>query len=70
MYKCFVYLIISENRLVIMDNSVDDKNYHLLMNNEGYDRVTLRQLCKMYCLGYFYAGSHNIKVVNSPYEFQ
>lgn len=45
----FVYLIISEKRLVITQNQINSKNYQLLMNTDGFNGV---QLCKMFCIGY------------------
>ena len=70
MYEYFVYLILPEKRLVILDHRMNDKNYHLLMNNNGGNQSLLYSLCKTFCLGYLYGGQHGQKIVNSPYEFE
>lgn len=37
MYHFFVYLIISENRLVIVREKIDNPDYFYLMDNHGDD---------------------------------
>jgi len=73
MYQYFVYLIISEKRLIILDHSVNDKNYCNLLYNNGDNQQMLYNICKMFCLGYLYGsqyGQYGQSVINSPYEFQ
>ena len=70
MYKYFVYLIISEKRLVIVENPINDKNYYKLMDNNGANRQMLYNNCKIFCLAFLYGGQYGQQVRNSPYEFQ
>jgi hypothetical protein len=70
MFEYFVYLIISEKRLVILDHQMNDKNYHKLMDNNGGNQQLLYNTCKIFCLGYLYGSQYENQVVNSPYEFQ
>ena len=70
MFEYFVYLIISEKRLVILDHPMNDKNYYKLMDNNGGDQQMLYHICKIFCLGYLYGSKYENHVVNSPYEFQ
>lgn len=70
MYQYFVYLIISEKRLVILEQPISDNNYHKLMDNNGYNQQMLYNTCKIFCLGYLYGGQYGQQVINSPYEFQ
>lgn len=69
MYQYFVYLILSENRLIILDHSIDDKKYTLLMSNNGGDNEMSITVCKTFCLGYLYGGIYGKKVNNSYFEF-
>ena len=69
MYKFYVYLILDEKRLVILKNPVDDKNYHLLMDNNGANENLLLNTCKMFCLGYYFGSLYDEEVVNNPQEF-
>ena len=70
MYQYFLYLRVSENRLVITEKPMNDRDYHHLMDNNGYDHQVLMNSIKMFCLGYICGGQHGKQVVNSPYEFQ
>jgi len=70
MYQYFLYLKVSENRLVITENPINDKDYYQLMNNNGGDQQMLMNTIKMFCLGYIYGGQYGKQVINSPHEFQ
>ena len=70
MYQYFVYIIISEKRLIILDHARNDNNYSILMDNNGNDQQMLYNTCKIFCLGYLYGGRYGQQVTNSPYEFQ
>ena len=74
MYKGFVYLIISENRLVITEQAIVDTDYHLLMNNNGGNRHYIREICNVFCLAYIYGTQHgkatSKEISNNVYEFQ
>lgn len=70
MNQLFVYQILSEKRLVILDNPINDKNYHLLMDTSGGNYQTSYNNCKLFCLGYLYGSQYGGEIVNSPYEFQ
>ena len=47
-----------------------DKDYHMLMNNDGGNDFQLLAFCKVFCLGYIYGAESGKKPINSPYEFQ
>ena len=70
MYKYFVYLIISENRLIIVDGQIKNSDYCQLMDTCGGNLELAINSCKMFCLGYIYGGQYGKQVKNSPYEFQ
>lgn len=70
MNRYFVYLIKSQNRLVITKQQTVDNDYHMLMNNDGGNDYQLLSFCKLFCLGYIYGAESGKKPINSPYEFQ
>lgn len=70
MYQNFVYLILSEKRLIILDHPINDQNYWHLMDNNGNNQQLLLNTCKTFCLGYLFGSQYGKQVVNSPYEFQ
>ena len=70
MYQFFVYLIKSENRLVILRERVNDPDYYHLLDNNGGNEVMLHNLCKVFCLGYIIGAEYGKKPANSLYEFQ
>jgi len=70
MYQFFVYLIKSENRLIILKQSVENSNYIHLMDNNGSDAQILEYLCKTFCLGYINGATSGKKPINNMYEFQ
>jgi hypothetical protein len=66
----YVYLIKSQNRLIISGNKMSDVDYHYLFSSIGQDDRNSVSLifCKIYCMG-FITGS-GVKVINSPTEFE
>jgi hypothetical protein len=70
MYQFFVYLIKSQNRLVILRQKVENFDYQHLMDNNGGDVFQLEHLCKTFCLGYILGAQNGKKPINSLYEFQ
>ena len=69
MYKNYVYFILSQNRLIIVQTEIKDEDYHLLLNNDGYNQAVLLTSCKMFCIGYI-MGNTSRNAVNSLEEFQ
>lgn len=66
----FVYYIISQNRLVILNQSKIDDDYRLLLSNDGFDSVYLTNLCKMFCSGFIIGNQNNeLSVTNDINEF-
>lgn len=64
----FVYLIISQKRLVIIKHQIDsDNDYHLLLEAVG---INSKDACKAYCLGFISGQLARIKVINSVEEFK
>ena len=70
MYYFYVYLILSENRIVILKNKMVDDDYFELMNCNGVNEYNLLSTCKMFCFGYMIGSKHKRKLVNNIYEFQ
>lgn len=68
----YVYLILSENRLVILRQKNDDPNYYHLLNNNGHvsQQNMLEAICKTFCIGYILGSERSKKCVNNIYEFQ
>jgi hypothetical protein len=69
MYKYYVYLIKSQNRLVILSEEIEDKDYELLLNtgNSDYENHLIRT-CNTFCNGYV-LGAGN-KILNRIEEFK
>lgn len=70
MFNYFLYLVVSQKRLVITENKIDNKDYHLLMSNSGRDKELLLSYIKIYSLGFLDGGVYGEKVINSKYEFE
>lgn len=70
MYQYFVYLILLENRLIILDHPIHNEKYYLLMSNNGGNKEMLLAICKTFCLGYLYGGEYGKKLNNSAFEFK
>lgn len=69
-YYNYVYLIKSENRLVILEGQERDSDYHLFMSNNGNNYESLKNTCKMFCLGYIYGCVTGNVPVNNVKEFE
>jgi hypothetical protein len=71
--KNFVYLDTKANRLMIVQEPINNKDYVQLMDNNGADtfsdRQTLLTFCKMFCIGYVMGGG-NKKPINDLNEFR
>ena len=69
MHYFYVYLILSQNRLVITKQKIDRADYHPLLDNNGGNEQVLYTICKMFCLGYISGSISGRKIVNDPSEF-
>lgn len=71
--KNFVYLDTKANRLMIVQEPIENKDYNHLMDNNGEDTLSNRHIllgfCKMFCIGYI-KGSGNNKPINDLNEFR
>ena len=63
MKRYYVYLIISERRLVILSKEVDNEDYNLLIDSQS------RGSCMIFCAGVSYGNRAQCTIVNSPLEF-
>ena len=70
MYKRYVYLIISQNRLVILNEEKNDKDYHLFLENNGSSRDELMMACKVFCAGFILGANSDCKPINELKEFE
>lgn len=70
MYQYFVYLKLSENRLVIFEKPMNNNDYFILMNIDGGDRELLINYVKMFCMGIILGGTYGKQVINTMQEFQ
>jgi hypothetical protein len=61
----FVYLIISQKRLIVVNHSMSGDDYHLFLKSEG---TNSEYSCKTFCIGYIYGSG--IKVINYVEEFK
>lgn len=68
-YTFYIYLVLSQNRLVITQQKIVNIDYHLLMYNDGFDPITLNLICKTFCLGYICGNASGRKILNDPNEF-
>lgn len=64
-----VYLIKSQNRLVITEQEMDSNDYHFLMKASGSGFIS-RADCKTFCIGYIYGAANGKKPINSIEEFK
>ena len=68
----FVYLDTKANRLMIVQEPIEKKDYLKLMDNDGDDtssnQETLLTFCKIFCIGYI-IGTGNKKPINDVKEF-
>jgi hypothetical protein len=62
--KYNVYLINSEQRLLITSNNISNNDYIKLMDSDGFAGLNN---CKLFCIGYIVG---NKDVVNSIEEFK
>lgn len=70
MKKLYVYLILSQKRLIITENEILDDDHHLLLRSTGPNIEHTRALCKTYCIGYIIGNKTSGKVINDPQEFK
>jgi hypothetical protein len=74
MNQKFVYLILSQKRLVILSSKMNDRDYRELMNTGNDGGIGMESLlmttCKMFCIGYIMGSQSSIKPVNLLEEFQ
>lgn len=69
MYKLFVYLDLKSNRLMIVNEQIENNNFFQLMKNNGQDLTMLYSCCKLFCIGYI-MGSNKETPINDINEFQ
>ena len=69
MYKFFVYLDLKSNRLMIVNEAIENNDFLQLMNNNGQDSNTLHSFCKLFCIGYI-MGSNKKTPINDINEFK
>jgi hypothetical protein len=65
--KHYVYLIISQNRLVITSVKMSNEAYHFMFSSEGHFSLVS---CKTFCAGCLMGSATGIKLVNTIEEFQ
>jgi hypothetical protein len=70
MTKLYVYIIISQNRLVITKKEYDDSDHLRLTTLESYNEAMLMNTAKTLCSGYILGRNINIDVVNDIDEFK
>lgn len=70
MNQKFVYLILSQRRLVILSSKMHDKDYHELMNTADGPESFLITTCKMFCIGFIMGSQSGTNPVNLLEEFQ
>ena len=70
MYQFFVYLIKSENRLVILKEKINNPDYLYLMDNYGDDEEICEYFSKIFCIGYMQGTKNGTKPVNDINEFK
>lgn len=70
MHKFFVYLIVSENRLVILKLKNNNPDYFFLMDVNGDDVHHFEYLCKTFCLGFILGAKFEKKPINDLCEFK
>ncbi len=68
-YYTYVYLVNSQNRLVISESPITNSNYVLLLDNNGPDRFQLMLVAKFYCIGIITGGNMKRTIVNDFKEF-
>lgn len=69
MSENFVYIDLKNNRLTIVSQAIDSKDFFELMSNKGEDRDLCLAFCKMFCIGYM-IGSGNKSPINDINEFK
>jgi hypothetical protein len=69
MYKLFVYLDLKSNRLMIVNEQIENHYFLQLMNNDGQNLSMLYSFCKLFCIGYI-MGSSKKTPINDINEFQ
>lgn len=70
MHEYFVYLIVPENRIIIVQEKLNNSDYLELMSVTGYNKQQLLRTCNTFCLGYIMGGLYGEKPVNLPEEFK
>lgn len=68
-YENYVYLDTKANRLLIVQNPLNNKDFLQLMKNNGTNQELSINYCKLFCLGYM-VGAENKMPVNDIKEFQ
>jgi hypothetical protein len=69
-YCRFVYLIKSQNRLVILNSKSDNSDYIELMSNYGNTPEVLDALCKTFCGAFIMGCRSSTTPINDMGEFR
>lgn len=70
MYKNYVYVILSENRLIITQKEIIDKDYFLTFSVDSINPIFGINSCKCFCLGFIYGSNSGRKIKNLEDEFK
>ncbi|MFW5847479.1 MAG: hypothetical protein ACOCVF_00980 [bacterium] len=68
--EIFVYLVKTENRLVITKSPINDDDYIKIFTVTGNNSNQLEIFAKLLCNGYIYGSELGIKVRNKQQEFE
>jgi len=69
MFYSYVYYIISEKRLIIMQKPVKDTNFYELMNSSGDNAAALLSCSKLFCIGFLKGTNEKLEIINKAEEF-
>jgi hypothetical protein len=68
MNKHYVYLVMSQDRLVVTAHEIANTDYRSLFSAEARNPIDARHVCNAFCIGYI-IGNQGITVVNYETEF-
>lgn len=69
-YTKYVYLIASQNRLVILNKKISDSDYIFLFSSTGNDMESVSNQCNTFCAGVIFGQKvSTISIVNQLEEF-
>jgi hypothetical protein len=68
MNKHYVYLVMSQDRLVVTSHKIVNTDYRSLFCAEARSADDARHVCNAFCIGYI-IGNQGVTVVNFATEF-